>query len=915
MDTNNVQYLKALQSLKEDDLSRIILVPLFEAMGCYRVEFHGGPYEYGKDIIAYYKTPIDEYLYVIQTKKIGEGSDNSDKSIMPTLALQLQQCFLKELPSVSGKSRRPDKVFLATPYKITTRFMEQITELVNQPDKEINLLDGPLIIEKLKEHAPSLFDEIMDVDEKILIQNTQQLNNLELMNALNVQYSVGEIQCYNDLAFFMGNVDSNLLLKGSFKINKSLISISKDAWDHLKKNYFLSLGELFNARFLSASLQEIENEFLIKLNAHQSEENKIKLNKINKSDIEISSLEISLDSIKSDLSIYIKSKKKSDSDDAIEDDIEESPIDKAFKVWWPIIGKNNKKEDFLNTQNGFRNQLVEAAGLKGVNKTYVTLFNNYLSTLDLLVEEYNNNLCLKEDYIQFPQVTFFLDAEFIESWVFKGSHSYLSTLGEINKKGHIEKEYLRAFLLKTQETLSVLEILKELSQELSAFIRYEKTDSNLRDGISVSPFTLFDTHYDIAVYGGAGAGKTTTLQMYAKKLIDDKYNDVIYLPLNRLINKNSIYKYIKKEEGEYDSYKQVLSLMLLSKGLDDTLDNMKKLDLSLRKNTKLKLIIDGLDEVYNKTPHIVISINKFKERYKNIQLILSSRDCVSYISKIKFLGVTLLPFTSIQLKGFIESWFKNSQDEADNLIKNIDENGLYEIVKTPLLATLLCILKKNGIATPSTEMEIFSRRIKLLCGEYDNYKTIKRTSLDSSMLEKAAIKIAFQMHSKNKRTETKENMCKYLRLDSSFPYDANTCKLVVDELINPSNIIHYDSLTETYSFGHLRFQEHLAALELKENRGRDILQLLSKDWWRGTLCLYAQACDFSGMIEEYYKTYDEVLSAITTFKEMVKHRPSNERKMLNDLINGYERTGEIDGFYNEKWDDYDEWKAVKPIGF
>jgi len=258
METNNFQFLKALQSLKEDDLSKRILVPLFEAMGCYRVEFHGGPYENGKDIIAYYKTPIGDHLYVVQTKKIGEGSDNSEKSIMPVLALQLQQCLLKLLPTVSGKQRKPDKVFLATPYKLTTRFMEQISELINQPDREIDLLDGPLIIERIKEFAPSLFDEIMDFDTKVLIQDTQQLNNLELMNALNVQYAVGEVQCYNDLAFFMGNIDSNLLLKGAFKISHEAIAINKDTWDHLKKKYLLSLESLFNARFLNLSLQEIE---------------------------------------------------------------------------------------------------------------------------------------------------------------------------------------------------------------------------------------------------------------------------------------------------------------------------------------------------------------------------------------------------------------------------------------------------------------------------------------------------------------------------------------------------------------------------------------------------------------------------------------------------------------------------------
>ena len=42
-------YLRAIQNLKEDDYSKTILKPLFEAMSFSRVDFVGGPYEGGKD--------------------------------------------------------------------------------------------------------------------------------------------------------------------------------------------------------------------------------------------------------------------------------------------------------------------------------------------------------------------------------------------------------------------------------------------------------------------------------------------------------------------------------------------------------------------------------------------------------------------------------------------------------------------------------------------------------------------------------------------------------------------------------------------------------------------------------------------------------------------------------------------------
>lgn len=106
METSNEIYLQALQALKEDDLSEQIIKPLFESMGCYRVDFHGGPYEEGKDIIAYLKAPIEDHIIVIQTKKIGDGKATTDKNVFGSLIFQLQQCFLKDIPLHNGKTKK-----------------------------------------------------------------------------------------------------------------------------------------------------------------------------------------------------------------------------------------------------------------------------------------------------------------------------------------------------------------------------------------------------------------------------------------------------------------------------------------------------------------------------------------------------------------------------------------------------------------------------------------------------------------------------------------------------------------------------------------------------------------------------------------------------------------------------------------
>ena len=135
------------------------------------------------------------------------------------------------------------------------------------------------------------------------------------------------------------------------------------------------------------------------------------------------------------------------------------------------------------------------------------------------------------------------------------------------------------------------------------------------------------------------------------------------------------------------------------------------------------------------------AINIFKNKFNNIQLLISSRDCVSYLSEINFLGITLMPFSETQLYCFIQAWFKDKNPElSEVIIQNIKTKKISDIVRTPLLATLLCDLAEKGIDIPSSESEIFTKRLELLCGSYDTYKDIKRTKLSQSILIKASHK-------------------------------------------------------------------------------------------------------------------------------------------------------------------------------
>ena len=339
----------------------------------------------------------------------------------------------------------------------------------------------------------------------------------------------------------------------------------------------------------------------------------------------------------------------------------------------------------------------------------------------------------------------------------------------------------------------------------------------------------------------------------------------------------------------------------MSKGFEPTLEMISEAQIALPPN--LTLILDGLDEIYTQVHEIIPAITDFKAKFPKAQLIISSRDCVSYLNKIDFLGITLLPFTEDQLESFILGWM-NNKTLAAKLVEEVKKNNLYEHIKTPLLATITCSLTENGVKTPKSEYEIYDERLLLLTGEYDKHKRIDRQSQKSQNLIRVARKLAFSMQQDNLRSLSKERIISRLNKSLSNHYEASLIEKCVEELIDPCNILIRDPISKNYSFGHFRFQEHLASTELKQNREIDITELAVKDWWVGTLSLYAQEIEFSHLIEDLYHKHNNIQNALTTLKAMINSAPSSRRANLNLLVEQYDKADYFDEITSSYDDDY-----------
>ncbi len=869
----------------EDDFTKLILKPLFEAMGYERVDFNGGPYERGRDLIAQIRMPPrkEPRVVYIQSKKIGDIQNTKSSAKLSQLLHQLRQCCTQKVTTIEGKELAVDDVYLACPEQISNRLLEEISgQLLGGLGKEIIPYDGPRILEDIKAYMPSLLENLGDIDDEMLAFGNKDLVNEELLSALKSKNDISIENFYHDLSFFVGSVDSNLLLYLEPEIRNCNVTNSEEEWIKTKKHTHNVLNK-HGLNIFNKSICEIEEDYKKRLELYVSQSNKDNIR-------ELESLESKRESISEGVASEIKSLKI-----LLENGLNSSTGPSSLRRKSLIT--NGVDEEVIRDRIAIANRLLTDLEVRGgdvgqiagdipKDEAFFPKISPILKSMSKVSVIKNRVEKIRGNIFPNPMYEMELNDVEIISRVNDGSSKYRKTIISINN-GNSSNANLNRFLTETEKTLSLVAILMDENFTVSNSIVF-KIKGAKSDRVSISPHDIFSTGQDIAVYGGAGVGKTTTLQAYAVFCSDTENKVIIYVPLNRVVEK---YRDEVNAKGVDYNKNLVQKLILISKNQRPTDENIDKLNILFLK--PVALILDGLDEVYNSMPSIIKDIADFKNKFPLVQLIISSRDCVSYLSEISFLGITLLPFTRQQLSGFIRGWI-DGEDKANSLINSISKRDLYDHIKTPLLATIACSLVERGIDALSSEFEIYSERLSLLTGEYDAHKKINRQNQKGSILRFCAEKIALSMHQSNVRSISKDRVFSRLRASLSSDYSDDLLNECISELEDPCNILIKDRLTNKYSFGHFRFQEHLAASELSGNRNIDITELTRIDWWRGALSIYAQKNDIHHLFEDIYNKYNNIQGSKISLKAMIMNSPKNKQKGLLELLKRFNEADDFD---------------------
>ena len=863
METKIKKIMTALQKMPENDLTRNVLIPLLEHLGFINVEYFGGTNEEGKDIVFWEKNKFGELnVNVAQVKHFKITNTASDIKSLQTIINQLIMCFEKKLVFTNQKSYLPSEVLLISSYPITVKTLQtRFSDYSDLRGRKIEIIDGNKLASLLIEHNLEIVKKILGQEYDFTSYFETTLNNKTVLKALQFNDNISLKEIYSDIDFSLGKSTTKIFFNTKFFGKKNLCKLNKKNWDELKK-VIVETENQIGIKYINLPIKKIEENYEIDFEKYKLWNLEITNNKkkiVDQKEEKIKLLN-NFKSFEKERSLLITEQHKiNENGENFESSkkINKSRLNKITKL---LIIIAEKEEPIINITNKIESIQKQLANLEKnePNLTYnVEIDGEILATI------------LNEK------------KEIIEEKV-KLFNKQKPNCNEL--KGFVDdcKNIIDSSTKILQNTF-ILDNVLLIDKNIVLRENFEKTRFKL-------PIDeIFNTGHNVILLGEAGAGKTTCLQMYALSKKNDDSKLIIWAPLSHIIqnwSKNNIKSkndFEKDDEMKINHFDSAIFEYLKSKNISFTIDEFEK----IFESKESIFLLDGLDEAIKQNSWLPKAIINLTEKYKKTQIIVTSRMSGDHVDLIPFFTVTLLPFTHKQRDEFIKKWFG---PDNSNIIKEITKHltankSINEVTRNPLLTTTLCVLAKHGLPLPQTEIKLYNDRIKLLTGYYDNVKNIDvRITTAPQSLELLAQKLAFTIHLKGVREMHFDKLLQ-MTIESMKDYFNDTAaKIALNELIDPCNILIPMTSDGKYGFGHLRYQEHLAAVEMKTNRSIDIEKYLTNQWWLDTLILFAQMSENLEWLVNKVSYQIEIKEIGDTMNKMIMARPLSEQKELKKKI-------------------------------
>jgi hypothetical protein len=260
---------------------------------------------------------------------------------------------------------------------------------------------------------------------------------------------------------------------------------------------------------------------------------------------------------------------------------------------------------------------------------------------------------------------------------------------------------------------------------------------------------------------------------------------------------------------------------------------------------RIRLYLDGLDEVPSAAQrrHLVALARQAHESDKHVQIILTARDYIiaPWLSWLPKLYLSDLGQQSQD--ELAERWFRESKSVLRAFkAQLVKTSSLSDLMKVPLLATLIILVYKQTRSLPENKARLYSTFVELLSGGWDLAKGVLRSSRYGRSVKVMVLsQLAASAHSEGKKffdvSMVNAAIRSVVSKISKQEMPELTSELLMDGILARS--------ADEFFFAHLSFQEFLCAkhfLALPNNRthidGAIEDYLDGEDWWREVVRFY-----------------------------------------------------------------------------
>lgn len=384
-----------------------------------------------------------------------------------------------------------------------------------------------------------------------IIENnlSKKLNNKVLLKALGHSEEVYLKNIYTDIDFSLGRDTTKVFFSENFKSDVVVLNIEEDEWIQIKDIFKLH-AIFLDEPILNPSIIEIDEIF------KDAKNNLLKHKK------RTNTLKQKLDKVLEDL-------------------------------------KTKKKSEIINERNDHLQKLKTAptkyhAGIKKL----IQKSDKELKEIDKLKDKeitIRKEKFESEESIPKVEANIKIDGKKLEQLISKLKEEICKEVVQINK-GNYSNKTLRNFLKRSLKIFSFINDLLNQSKLKKALIEnstslYRTDYESTRLKLSIDK--VFETGLNSLILGNAGAGKTTSLQMYALSRKNSDESIVIWAPISKVLEhwKEST-NYVTDQKIE--KFNEAICNYLKANKIEITYIDFK----NILKNKNVTLLLDSIDEAY-----------------------------------------------------------------------------------------------------------------------------------------------------------------------------------------------------------------------------------------------------------------------------------------------------------------------------